>query len=197
MNDTQTHFVAVCPHCSTALRIRRVFAGQQVQCKHCEKTFVAEDAESPGTAGSVDGGASPSAPTSAQSERIVVTCPTCQTNLSVRRVYIGQQVRCKQCDETFLVTDPPARVMPTLGSRADRPETDVSYEALQVEISRRNQELQASRNQLQAEIDRAKSVQANLDRLMVENQELESRARSAPGRRQPACFRVPSDPRRA
>ena len=36
-------------------------------------------------------------------ERIVVACPNCSTPLSVRRAYLGKQVRCKQCDEPFLV----------------------------------------------------------------------------------------------
>jgi hypothetical protein len=36
-------------------------------------------------------------------DRILVTCPYCATILSVRRVYIGDGVRCKQCTQKFLV----------------------------------------------------------------------------------------------
>jgi hypothetical protein len=36
-------------------------------------------------------------------DRILVTCPSCKTTLSVRRVHIGDGVRCKQCRQKFLV----------------------------------------------------------------------------------------------
>ncbi len=140
MNDTQTHFVAVCPHCSTALKIRRVFVGQQVQCKHCEKAFVAEDAGLPGTVETGEAAAHP-VQTPSTGERIVVTCPTCQTTLSVRRIYIGRQVRCKQCDDTFLVSDPTPGDLPSPSTQPDRFETDGRLESLQLEISHLNQEL--------------------------------------------------------
>ena len=90
MNETQTHFVASCPYCSTQLRIRRGFAGQQVQCKHCNETFVARETEGP--AGEPSSGVDTARPlpsSSAQAERVVVTCPSCQAALSIRRVYLG------------------------------------------------------------------------------------------------------------
>jgi chromosome segregation ATPase len=178
MNDSQTHFIAVCPQCSTALKIRRVFAGQQVKCKHCEQKFVAEDTDAPGTTGSVEAGATPSSATSSQKERIVVTCPNCHSALSVRRVYIGRQVRCKQCDDTFLVSDPTVGDMPSADSRPERVETDGGHAAVQVEISRRNQELKAAHDQLQAQIDRHSSENQELkaanDQLQVEVDRLAS-----------------------
>jgi chromosome segregation ATPase len=38
-------------------------------------------------------------------ERIVVVCPSCQATLSVRRVYLGHQILCKQCNHTFPLLD--------------------------------------------------------------------------------------------
>ena len=54
MNETQTHFVAVAPIARPTLRIRRVFVGQQVQCKHCKEKFAARETDDPGTVGSVE-----------------------------------------------------------------------------------------------------------------------------------------------
>ncbi len=191
MNDPQTHFVAVCSHCSTALKVRRVFAGQAVRCKHCEKTFVAEETDVPDTKGSEETVAQP-VPDPSKEERITVSCPSCQTTLSVRRVYIGRRVRCKQCDEPFLVSDPTAADQPSHADQADRPETNGAHEAVQAEISRRSQELQAAHDQHQAERDRARSLQANLDRLSSENQELEAANARLQAEVRPALVREPA-----
>jgi chromosome segregation ATPase len=40
---------------------------------------------------------------SAPSSRVVVVCPSCRATLSVRRAYVGNPVRCKQCDHQFTV----------------------------------------------------------------------------------------------
>ena len=37
--------------------------------------------------------------------RLLVTCPHCKTTLSVRRIYIGDGVRCKRCRQKFLVPE--------------------------------------------------------------------------------------------
>jgi chromosome segregation ATPase len=52
------------------------------------------------------GTASPPNQQAIPAERIVVVCPNCQATLSVRRVYLGHQVLCKQCNHTFPVPDP-------------------------------------------------------------------------------------------
>ena len=39
-------------------------------------------------------------------ERIIVNCPHCKCTLRVRRAYIGGVVRCKQCNQEFLVPPP-------------------------------------------------------------------------------------------
>ncbi len=41
-----------------------------------------------------------------QPERIIVHCPHCNSSLRVRRAYIGGVVRCKQCNQDFLVPPP-------------------------------------------------------------------------------------------
>ena len=47
------------------------------------------------------------------SERILVTCPSCKTTLSVRRVYVGNGVCCKRCEQKFVVpTMAGAQAMP-------------------------------------------------------------------------------------
>ena len=35
--------------------------------------------------------------------RVVAVCPACKTTLSVRRAYVGNAVKCKQCDHVFTV----------------------------------------------------------------------------------------------
>ncbi|MFI5457992.1 MAG: hypothetical protein ACHRXM_21335 [Isosphaerales bacterium] len=61
---------------------------------------------SPISSSSDEGMDGPSIQPAPPTDRIAVKCPSCQATLSVRRVYIGNQVRCKQCDETFLVSVP-------------------------------------------------------------------------------------------
>ncbi len=135
MKTTQTHFVASCPYCSTQLRIRRDFAGQQVQCKKCTKTFAAKETDGPATAVPGEIGAVRLLPPASPVERVVVMCPSCQTPLSIRRVYIGRQVCCKQCNQTFLASDPAAATAVTPESRQDGNGNDTERAALQAEVT--------------------------------------------------------------
>ena len=41
-----------------------------------------------------------------QPERIIANCPHCKSTLRVRRAYIGGVVRCKGCNQEFLVPPP-------------------------------------------------------------------------------------------
>jgi predicted Zn finger-like uncharacterized protein len=41
-----------------------------------------------------------------QPARVIVHCPHCKSTLRVRRAYIGGLVRCKQCDQDFLLAPP-------------------------------------------------------------------------------------------
>jgi chromosome segregation ATPase/ribosomal protein L37AE/L43A len=56
-----------------------------------------------------EGSANPPIQQAAQAERIVVDCPSCQATLSVRRIYLGRQILCKQCNHAFRA---PARATP-------------------------------------------------------------------------------------
>jgi predicted Zn finger-like uncharacterized protein len=50
--------------------------------------------------------ADPSAQRSSGADRIAAVCPGCQANLSVRRAYIGSEVKCKHCGHTFPIAAP-------------------------------------------------------------------------------------------
>jgi predicted Zn finger-like uncharacterized protein len=106
MNESPRHFIGVCPKCSASLKINREHAGQNVTCKHCDHSFLAEVSKEPINASREEGTASPSIQQAGQAERIVVVCPSCHATLRVRRAYLGRQVLCKQCNHTFLVRDP-------------------------------------------------------------------------------------------
>jgi chromosome segregation ATPase/ribosomal protein L37AE/L43A len=140
MNEAQTHFVASCPYCSAQLKIRREFVGQQVQCKHCKETFVAGAAAGPAAEAPGEGDAVRPLPPAPQTERVLVTCPNCQAALSIRRVYLGRQVRCKQCDGVFLASDSAAAVAPPPEARRDRNGDAAARAALEAELDRQRQE---------------------------------------------------------
>src|SRR5262249_44433998 len=140
MNDTQTHFLAHCPHCSAGLRVRRTYRGQQVKCKQCDQVFVGEEGQDGGEG--VRGGAGPPPLPVAQAERIVVSCPSCRSALSVREAYIGRQVRCKQCDEPFVISAPSAPRHPDL--EPTRAPADDGREVLREELERLRGELEQS-----------------------------------------------------
>jgi predicted Zn finger-like uncharacterized protein len=162
MNETQTHFVAGCPYCSAQLRIRRGFAGQQVQCKHCNETFVAREAGGPaaGASGEVD--AVRPLPHASESGRAVVTCPSCHAALSIRRAYLGRQVRCKQCDETFLASEASAPVDGPVESRRDRNGDVAGRAALQAELDRQKEEAARVRDALARTTTELEAIRAHL-----------------------------------
>jgi predicted Zn finger-like uncharacterized protein len=175
MNETQTHFITSCPYCSTQLRIRRGFAGQHVQCKHCNETFVAKEADGPATAASGEVDPVRPLPPVSQEERVIVNCPSCQASLSIRRVYIGRQVRCKQCDEIFLASDSAAAIDLSPESRRDRDGIDTERAALQAEVDRlssENQRLRDEHHSLRADRERTSTeserLKAELDRQKLE-----------------------------
>ena len=53
-------------------------------------------------------------------ERIVAVCPSCDASLSVRRIYIGLPIVCKQCQHTFLLRDETAEQAESLGREQAR-----------------------------------------------------------------------------
>ncbi|HZW33340.1 MAG TPA: hypothetical protein VFF52_21665 [Isosphaeraceae bacterium] len=182
MSGAQSHFFSHCPHCSAGLRIRRAYLGKQVCCKRCEQVFVAAEGPDEGGGGPA---ATPALPLAVdQAERIVVTCPSCTTALSVRRAYLGQQVRCKQCDVPFVVADLPGP-RPS-GLEPDRAPADHGLDVLcqererlrgeREQISTENQRLQAAHDQIQAEHARLQTAHRDLEaahvRLQASHNEL-------------------------
>src|SRR5262245_40763273 len=117
MFDAESRFVALCPHCSAALKIRRVYIGQRVRCKPGTKACVAEEGQDLAAAGE--------APTSpaVRADSVVVTCPSCRGTLKVRQSDLGHRVECKQCHQEFLVTDA-AEDSPLLEPGRDQPGRD-------------------------------------------------------------------------
>jgi hypothetical protein len=102
------------------------------------------------TAGHHSSGAS--VPQSSPVDRIVVGCPNCRATLRVRRVYLGNSVRCKNCNQIFLFEEPPDSVSKPAGDlphaistqqTGDQPQTnggrvrtDQPYERLMGEYDR-------------------------------------------------------------
>jgi hypothetical protein len=169
MCDAQSHLFSHCPHCSAGLRIRRAYLGQQVECKQCDRVFVALE-------GPDEGGGGPGATTALplpvdQSERILVTCPNCTAAPSVRRDCLGRQVHCKQCDGPFVVADL-SGPRPS-GLEQDRAPADNGPDLLREEIERlrgereqisaENQRLQAAHDQTRAEHERLQAAHGELE----------------------------------
>jgi chromosome segregation ATPase len=185
MRDAQSHYFSHCPHCSAGLRIRRVYLGQQVLCKHCDQVFVA--LEGPDEGGGVPG-ATPALPLPVgPDERIDVTCPNCNAALSVRRDCLGRQVRCKQCDLPFVVADLPGP-RPS-GLEQDRFQAgngpDVQRDELQrlrserEQICGENQRLQAARDQIRAEHERLQAAHGEIEAAHVRLQASHADLRTA------------------
>jgi uncharacterized protein (DUF983 family) len=155
MNAAQTHFVAVCPHCSTGLKIRRVYLGQRVVCKQCSQSFMGEEREGPSTMAFGEGEAGARVPASPQEDRIIATCPTCRATLRVRRRYIGNNVICKECERTFLVSPPvdaPSNPVAESPRRAEHDRILAAHRELQAEhgrlaglLAQRDMDLDAAR----------------------------------------------------
>ncbi len=186
MNATQTHFVTVCPNCSTGLKVRRVYLGQQVVCKQCSETFLGEEGNGQSTIGFGEGGAGAPFPTSPHEERILVNCPSCQAALKVRRRYVGNHVICKECERTFLVSPPedtsadsngvgprstPSTDLHHRNGECEQPGTGVASETIHLEYERllaENQRHHAEHEQLQFA---HRELQTDLARIVCENQQ--------------------------
>ncbi len=103
MSDPQSHFVTICPQCSSALKVRRIYLGQIVACKQCKHTFMGTETEEPTAVIPGAQATGPSAQPARNVERIEVVCENCKISLSVKTSKIGQVIRCKQCEREILV----------------------------------------------------------------------------------------------
>jgi predicted Zn finger-like uncharacterized protein len=125
MSESPSHFVAVCPNCLVSLRVQASYNGRHVRCKHCDHKFraLSPDLPSSTTPSSHEHSTSPLGVPVPDPERITAVCPHCSAALSVRKAYAGQYVRCKKCDQKFLVpnvieprTEPPGIAEPSAAS---------------------------------------------------------------------------------
>ena len=102
MSQSDPDAIAFCPRCSSRLRIKQSSVGKTIGCAKCKCRFVARVSLGLDDESSGDYTAPPvSAPP--EEERIEIPCPECSAELSVRKVYIGQHVRCRKCNHKFVV----------------------------------------------------------------------------------------------
>jgi predicted nucleic acid-binding Zn-ribbon protein len=183
MNATQSHFVTVCPNCSTGLKVRRAYLDHPVVCKQCSVQFLGKEVEGPSTMVFGEGEAGARTPPP-QPDRIIATCPNCQATLRVRRLYIGNNVICKECERTFLVLPPEeAGSNPAVDGlrRAEHDRLHVAHRELEAEhgrlaglLEQRNLDLDAARaEQDRLGLDREKAV-VEAERLRIEGSRLSS-----------------------
>ncbi len=153
MNDVQSQFIAVCPECSADLTVNFEKLGQHIACPQCHRTFVAGEASLPDNHRSVDKPAVPVNQAKSQVDRIDVVCTNCSATLRVRRAYIGNDVRCKYCDQVFRV-----RAAAGTQARTEAEEPDRRQKSLQAE----HEQLYVAHNLLQADHDRLKTEYTGL-----------------------------------
>ncbi len=103
MGESEFKFITICPRCSSALKVRRVYLGQMVACKQCSHSFVGIEVEAPLAVMPGLYGSEPLADRSKNDERIQVVCESCEVVLSVRRSRTGQVISCKQCGRDILI----------------------------------------------------------------------------------------------
>ncbi len=147
VNDAQNQFIAVCPECSTILKVNVNKLGQNVRCSQCHHTFIAGEAIVMGNRRPAGGPSPSSTQASEEVERIDAVCPGCKATLHVRRAYIDNDVRCKYCDQVFKVRDP-AEIRSTTAQV--QPVTDP------VSVQAEHERLYVAHNLLQADHERLK-----------------------------------------
>jgi chromosome segregation ATPase/DNA-directed RNA polymerase subunit RPC12/RpoP len=103
MSEPQPKFITICPRCSSALKVRRVYLGQMVACKQCNHSFVGVEVDGPIATITGSYTTESLAQLSPNEERIQVVCENCEAALSVRSSRIGQVISCKQCGREILI----------------------------------------------------------------------------------------------
>jgi uncharacterized Zn-finger protein len=163
MNDTQSQFIAVCPGCLASLRVNFNKLAQHIACPQCHRNFVAGEATLPAKQRSSDQPALPPNPSVDHVERIEAMCPGCKATLHVRRVYIGNDVRCKYCDQVFQVRAPVETQ-----TKTEHEQLDSGQKLLQAD----HEQLCVTHNHLQADHERLKTehteVRKNSERVTAE-----------------------------
>lgn len=111
MNQPDPFSIAVCPRCLSRLRVKQASLGKTIGCTNCDHRFVAQASLGLGDESSGDYTAPPVSNPRTE-ERLEIFCPECAAGLSVRKVYIGQHVRCRKCNHKFMVPSLTAPIIP-------------------------------------------------------------------------------------
>ena len=93
VNDAQNQFIAVCPECSTILKVSVNKLGQNVRCSQCRQTFIAGEAIVPSSQHPAVGPSLQLSQASDEVERIDAVCPGCNAK-SARRDILISVVMC-------------------------------------------------------------------------------------------------------
>ena len=115
----------------------------------------------------------PSIQQASQAERIAIVCPSCEATLSVRRIYVGHQILCKQCSHTFLLRDS-AKPQPMSADDSDDDGDMLQTGFHQPDINGRNRVLEFEYDPLRTEHVRQTAEHAQ-DELKYEQVERELR----------------------
>lgn len=124
MSESIPNLTTICPRCRSLLRVKPTSLGKTIGCTRCDHRFVAQlnlglDDESSGDYTAPPVAAPP------DEERLEIFCPECAAGLSVRKVYVGQYVRCRKCNYKFVVRSPTAaNPPPRLASSSGRGDFD-------------------------------------------------------------------------
>jgi chromosome segregation ATPase len=105
--------------------------------------------------------------------RILAVCPSCKATLSVRQVYVGSAVRCKQCAHQFRVPAPvtsqdtPTEGRTSSGAAADSPGPEVEVGSPRVGADKK-----ARLSQLDQLLARYNELRSTCDQLQVQRDDL-------------------------
>jgi uncharacterized protein YbaR (Trm112 family) len=186
MNETPSHFIAVCPSCLARLKVNYEYSGKLVRCRFCDEAFRPFSPDFGEAAGSAEYAVGPVAPPEDESE-LIVACPSCETTLSVRSRYAGRYVRCGACREKFLVDAGSAASAggdvhvdpPDPGEQDDRtPDPDVRRS----ELARLAEEVVALRERVDLLLGRNEELRREVESLRAQVRRLESDREAADGR---------------
>jgi len=94
-----------CPHCNAQHRVPVEFAGNRQPCSECGQTIrlpaYVPESQTPNTHSSSSSGSHRNIAGS-----LVLSCPSCQTQLFAKADQIGQEVLCENCLESVLIETP-------------------------------------------------------------------------------------------
>ena len=166
MKNVQSQFIAVCPECSASMKVASNKLGENISCPRCHHSFIAGEASLPDNPRSGERPAVPANQEKDQIDRIEAVCTNCNATLRVRRAYIGNDVRCKHCNQVFRVLVEASTLAKT---EPDQP--DPRQQALEAE----HKQLQVAHSSLQVDHERLKTEYTDLrENLRCVTIELES-----------------------